>query len=45
MFHASLDTETYKRLLSQNDFIVINHVINDVDCGGATVWMAQYKPQ
>lgn len=45
MFHASLDTETYKRLLSQNNFVVINHTINDLDCGGATVWMAQYNPQ
>ncbi|WP_421946170.1 class I SAM-dependent methyltransferase [Pedobacter sp.] len=45
MFHASLDTATYKSLLLQHGFGVINHTINDLDCGGATVWMAQYNPQ
>lgn len=44
MFHASLDTATYKMLLSKHGFTVINHTINDVTCGGATVWMAQHNP-
>lgn len=45
MFHASLDTATYKTLLSKQGFEVINHTINDITCGGATVWIAQHNPQ
>lgn len=45
MFHASLDTAIYKVLLLKHGFEVIIHTINDVVCGGATVWMAQHNPQ
>ena len=44
LFHASLDTDEYHQLLQANNFEVITHKINDPDCGGANVWMAQYKP-
>jgi len=44
LFHASLDTEEYRSLLESNHFDVLGHIINDPDCGGANVWMAQYKP-
>jgi len=44
LFHASLDTEEYKALLLQNGFEVLKHVIEDPDCGGATVWVARYNP-
>lgn len=44
LFHASLDTEEYQSLLESNQFEVLTHKINDPDCGGANVWMAQYKP-
>lgn len=45
LFHASLATEEYYSLLQTNDFVVLQHQVNDPDCGGANVWMAQYKPQ
>ena len=44
LFHASLDTAEYQTLLQANQFEVLRHKINDPDCGGANVWMAQYKP-
>jgi len=45
LFHASLATEEYRSLLESNHFVVLKHQVNDPDCGGANVWMAQYKPQ
>jgi len=45
LFHASLDTAEYHQLLQVHNFDVITHRINDPDCGGANVWMAQYKPR
>jgi len=45
LFHASLDTAEYHQLLQLNGFEVLTHKINDPDCGGANVWMAQYKPR
>jgi SAM-dependent methyltransferase len=45
LFHASLDTDEYRSLLETNHFEVLTHKINDPDCGGANVWMAQYKPR
>ncbi|SDG78069.1 Methyltransferase domain-containing protein [Pedobacter terrae] len=44
LFHASLATAEYQDLLQVNQFEVISHKVNDPDCGGANVWMAQYKP-
>ncbi|WP_412466160.1 class I SAM-dependent methyltransferase [Pedobacter sp. KLB.chiD] len=44
LFHASLATAEYQMLLHENQFEVLRHKINDPDCGGANVWMAQYKP-
>jgi cyclopropane fatty-acyl-phospholipid synthase-like methyltransferase len=45
LFHASLDTNEYHELLKQHHFEVLSHTVNDPDCGGATVWMAEYNPQ
>lgn len=45
LFHASLDTLEYNKLLKQHHFKVLRHTINDPDCGGATVWMVEYNPQ
>ncbi|RBQ02551.1 class I SAM-dependent methyltransferase [Pedobacter miscanthi] len=44
LFHASLNTTEYQNLLQSNQFEVLKHKVNDPDCGGANVWMAQYKP-
>ena len=41
LYHASLDPEEYRALLSENGFEVLRHVAEDPSCGGATVWLAQ----
>ncbi|MBR0556833.1 class I SAM-dependent methyltransferase [Ciceribacter sp. L1K23] len=41
LYHASLAAEEYRALLKDNGFVVVDHVANDPDCGGATVWLAQ----
>jgi cyclopropane fatty-acyl-phospholipid synthase-like methyltransferase len=42
LFHGSLATAEYERLLRENDFEVLKHVVDDAECGRATVWMAKY---
>lgn len=41
LYHASLDPEEYRSLLSENGFVVLRHVVEDPLCGGATVWLTQ----
>lgn len=41
LYHASLDPEEYRALLAQNGFGVVAHVVEDPDCGGHTIWLAQ----
>lgn len=41
LFHASMSESQYKKLLQNNNFKVIKHVVQDPMCGGATVWLAQ----
>jgi len=43
LFHGSLSTEAYTQLLKENHFSILQHKVNDPDCGGATVWMAEYN--
>jgi trans-aconitate methyltransferase len=43
LYHASLDPTEYHRLLDTNGFDVINHVVEDPDCGGHTIWLAQLR--
>ena len=43
LFHASLDSSEYMDLLEANGFEVRQHVIEDPDCGGHTVWLATYN--
>jgi len=42
--HASLDTEEYTSLLAKHGFTVMLCDIDNQDCGGRTVWLAQYAP-
>lgn len=44
LYHASLSTEEYNMLLAAYHFEVITHVIEDEQCGDATIWIAQYRP-
>lgn len=41
LYHASLSTNEYEKLLKENSFEVLIHKIRDPHCGEATVWVAQ----
>jgi SAM-dependent methyltransferase len=41
LYHASLDPVEYRSLLDRNGFRVVSHVVEDPDCGGHTIWLAQ----
>jgi SAM-dependent methyltransferase len=41
LYHASLDAAEYRLLLDRNGFHVVAHVVEDPDCGGHTIWLAQ----
>lgn len=43
LYHASLDTEEYARLLDRHGYSVVLHVAEDPDCGGHTIWIAQFR--
>jgi SAM-dependent methyltransferase len=41
LYHASLDPDEYRGLLSGNDFQVVAHADEDQSCNGHTIWLAQ----
>lgn len=41
LYHASLSTNEYEKLLHENSFKVLLHKVRDPECGEATVWVAQ----
>ena len=41
LYHASLDPSEYRSLLDRNGFRVVAHVVEDPDCGGHIIWLAQ----
>jgi SAM-dependent methyltransferase len=41
LYHASLGPAEYRSLLDRNGFRVVSHVVEDPDCGGHTIWLAQ----
>lgn len=41
LYHGSLDPAEYRTLLRDNGFVVVDHVAEDPNCGGHTVWLAQ----
>lgn len=41
LYHASLDTQEYARLLDLHGYEVVLHRAQDPDCGGHTVWIAR----
>jgi hypothetical protein len=41
LYHASLNGEEYRQLLDDNGFAVLDHMIEDPDCGRLTVWIAR----
>ena len=43
LYHGSLDAAEYCSLLDQNGFDVVSNVVEDPNCGQATVWLAQIR--
>ena len=43
LYHASLDSDEYRGLLSVNGFGVLRHVVEDPTCGQRTVWLARQE--
>ena len=43
LYHASLDPAEYRLLLDQSGFDLVDHRIEDPDCGGHTVWLARRR--
>lgn len=41
LYHASLSTKEYEKLLSENLFQALLHKVRDPECGEATVWVAR----
>lgn len=41
LYHASLSTKEYEKLLNENSFEVLLHKVQDPECGEATVWVAR----
>ena len=41
LYHSSLDAEEYRDLLSSSGFEVVDHVVEDPECGQHTVWLAR----
>ena len=43
LYHASLATAEYEALLAAHGFSVVQHVVEDQECGGLTVWLARMR--
>jgi 2-polyprenyl-3-methyl-5-hydroxy-6-metoxy-1,4-benzoquinol methylase len=41
LYHASLSTKEYEKILNENSFKVLLHKVRDPECGEATVWVSQ----
>lgn len=41
LYHASLAREDYESLLAAHGFRLLDHVVNDPQCGGATIYLAR----
>ena len=42
LYHASLGPDEYRALLAGHGLVVVDHVVEDPACGGATVWLAAH---
>ena len=43
LYHGSLSPEEYRTRLEENGFTILAHVVQDPDCGHATIWLARYQ--
>ncbi|MEM7776533.1 MAG: class I SAM-dependent methyltransferase [Pseudomonadota bacterium] len=45
LYHASLETSEYRELLDRHGFDVVDHVIEDPECGQHTVWIGRVRDE
>lgn len=45
LYHASLSSAEYTKILANYHFEILIHKVRDPDCGGATVWVAKKNEQ
>lgn len=43
LYHASLDASEYRALLDRHGFDVVEHTVENPDCGHHTVWLARFR--
>jgi SAM-dependent methyltransferase len=43
LYHGSLDAAEYRQLLDSNGFDVLDHVVEDPECGRLTVWIGRLR--
>ena len=43
LYHASLDTAEYARLFERVGYDIVTHNVEDPNCGGRTIWIAQLR--
>jgi len=43
LYHASLSSDEYRSLLTENGFEVVAHAVEDPTCGRHTIWLARAK--
>ena len=43
LYHASLDPTEYRQLLDSNGFEIVDHVVEDPDCGRHTIWIGRLR--
>jgi hypothetical protein len=43
LYHGSLSSAEYAKLLERHGFEVLRHVERDPDCGDATIWLARKR--
>nr|WP_314482263.1 methyltransferase domain-containing protein [uncultured Pseudomonas sp.] len=44
LYHASLDAYEYTALLHDNGFEILDHIVEDPESGGLTVWLGRRLP-
>ncbi|MBK3659804.1 class I SAM-dependent methyltransferase [Bradyrhizobium diazoefficiens] len=43
LYHATLHAAEYRQLLDSNGFDVVDHVVEDPECGRHTVWIGRFR--
>ncbi len=43
LYHSSLAEDEYIELLNLNEFDVVDHIVEDPECGHHTIWLARHR--